>query len=426
MNCPNEKPKSNGTMAGFFLAEYDIRVITPMFGGGIEARKNDPITLIRVPSIRGQLRFWWRATRGAQLNLKQLKEQEEVIWGSTKLPSKVTLQVVLLEEGKSAPCAFFPPDKSNQKLYPGYPSYALFPFLQGKKGESEPDISVVDILFKLVINYPKEYAQDVLAAIWAWVNFGGLGARTRRGCGSLYCAAFSPNLKDVANNQSFGSWYVNKLQEYSISLTGLKPGIEWAMLPTADGIKFLVAPAEPKDAWQTVIRVLQDFRQGNNIGRNQGQQNRPGRSRWPEPDSLRRISGRAFHMHKNSITGNRNGFPRAELGLPMIFHFKDKQDPGDSTIQPVGKERMASPLILKPLACQENGKVKALSMICRLQTPDINQVELKTKDNGNNQRFPVRQQAFNLIANSPLNQKGKQYQSALDAFMAFARERGYK
>jgi len=44
---------------------YTVRVITPILSGGSEPMHNDIATLIRGPSVRGHLRFWWRATRGA-------------------------------------------------------------------------------------------------------------------------------------------------------------------------------------------------------------------------------------------------------------------------------------------------------------------------------------------------------------------------
>ncbi len=48
---------------------YDVLLATTMFGGGVDAGSqdvatNDPVTPIRGTEIRGQLRFWWRATRG--------------------------------------------------------------------------------------------------------------------------------------------------------------------------------------------------------------------------------------------------------------------------------------------------------------------------------------------------------------------------
>ena len=37
--------------------EFDLEVVTPMFLGG--ANVND--AELRIPSIKGMLRFWWRA-----------------------------------------------------------------------------------------------------------------------------------------------------------------------------------------------------------------------------------------------------------------------------------------------------------------------------------------------------------------------------
>ena len=41
---------------------YQIELVTPMFGGGVSTRVNDPSFPIRPTAIRGQLAFWWRAT----------------------------------------------------------------------------------------------------------------------------------------------------------------------------------------------------------------------------------------------------------------------------------------------------------------------------------------------------------------------------
>ena len=43
---------------------YEIELITPMYGGGVVAGVNEQDRPVRVPSVRGNLRFWWRATRG--------------------------------------------------------------------------------------------------------------------------------------------------------------------------------------------------------------------------------------------------------------------------------------------------------------------------------------------------------------------------
>ena len=74
--------------------ELDIQVVTPMFGGGTEAGVPDPVTLIRPSSIRGHLRFWWRATRGAAFTtVRDLKQRETEIFGDTEHPSPVIVEV---------------------------------------------------------------------------------------------------------------------------------------------------------------------------------------------------------------------------------------------------------------------------------------------------------------------------------------------
>jgi CRISPR-associated protein Cmr1 len=42
-------------------------------------------------------------------------------------------------------------------------------------------------------------------------------------------------------------------------------------------------------------------------------------------------------------------FPRAHFGLPIIFHFKDRGDPPDTTLKLPEAERRASPLLFRPL-----------------------------------------------------------------------------
>src|SRR5438128_2380167 len=57
------------------------RLITPLFGGGVQPKEVDPIKAIRETGIRGQLRFWWRATRGTG-TLAEMKQREDALWGS--------------------------------------------------------------------------------------------------------------------------------------------------------------------------------------------------------------------------------------------------------------------------------------------------------------------------------------------------------
>src|SRR5712692_4001031 len=68
------------------------KLITPLFGGGVEPGVNDDVTPISGKAIRGQLRFWWRATRGSG-TLDAMKRREDAIWGSTERPSQISIRI---------------------------------------------------------------------------------------------------------------------------------------------------------------------------------------------------------------------------------------------------------------------------------------------------------------------------------------------
>src|SRR5438270_10146477 len=91
--------------------ELDFRVMTALYGGGAEAGQNDLEDPFRIPSIRGQLRFWWRATIGGQYeDADRLREAESKIWGSTEHASRVRLRILQADRGTERPAAAMGPD----------------------------------------------------------------------------------------------------------------------------------------------------------------------------------------------------------------------------------------------------------------------------------------------------------------------------
>jgi CRISPR-associated protein Cmr1 len=129
---------------------------------------------------------------------------------------------------------------------------------------------------------------------------------------------------------------------------------------------------DPCEAWREAVDIYQKFRQGVGFARDGGKNgNTPGRSRWPEPDAIRRRTRRhsRYHVPKHEV---QDGFPRADLGLPIIFHFKDERDgdPGDFNVSgpETGRTRFASPVITKALAC-EDGRYRAMVLV--LNAPHV-------------------------------------------------------
>ncbi len=325
------------------LFHCQIEVVTPMFGGGCETRSVDTTRLVTARSVRGHLRFWWRACKGAQYpTSKALHDAESAIWGSTSLPDKprpsaVDVVVEVTKTGSDWKLSSL--DKYNRL------NYGLFAF---KKDNDQPEATGRDgVAFTLTVFGQAEVKSDIQAALWAWLLFGGVGARTRRGCGSLYCVdGYSPKLSDFRNHV------------VSVSTP------DECRIPILQGARIL-SGSDPKDvlkAWEEANGWMYDFRQKPGFARNKGDGSRPGRSRWPEPDSIRRIT--KMHapshapVHKAGVY-----FPRADLGLPIVFHMKTAGDPSD-TLQPngAGKARMGSPIILKPLI-QSAGKAVPMAVI---------------------------------------------------------------
>lgn len=387
----------------------------------MEAGKNDPVTLIRGPSIRGHLRFWWRATRGIEFDdVKHLKMAEGKIWGTPEIPSQVSVTVEVTNSGKSEQCASIPEGKNFPIFNPGFLpyAYALFPFAGNPKDGKDPSFAAIGVTFKLTIRGARSVISTELApALWAWVNFGGIGARPRRGCGALFCSTLAPqgNPKE---------WYISSLHQYGIKPSGHAKA--WPTLPGPDGLLFNSSSVNPASAWAQVIQIFKKFRQEPGTGRNPGQQpNRPGRSRWPEADSLRRWSSQSAPQHQTTTTTSRNAFPRAEFGMPIIFHFKDKGDPyPDAQLLPSHEgDRMSSPLILRPLCISLD---KAYPMVLRLNTETIQGARVEKRDRTLSlTQADICRPDLATYPKSPMagcSESG----SALEAFLSFARKGGYK
>ncbi len=402
--------------AAKLTTEYDFRTITPAFGAGVEGRIPDDYTPVRGTTVRGHLRFWWRATRGRQFNnAQQLRAAESAIWGDTKTRSPIAVEVFDIKTKRSTADVLI---GENSDL-----TYALFPFNEMGRESAAPYWS--SLSFGLRLTCPENLSKDAEAALWAWSNFGGIGARTRRGCGALYCQQFAP---PVAANIS--AWFRNQ-PDYLIRSGNDPP--DWATLFRAPLVK-AVKPNDPLSAWLAGLRLLQEFRQLPPIGRSgtAGQATTYSRSYWPEADSLRAITGQGIPGHMTPQTTT-DAFPRAEFGLPIQITFRSRaKSPLDEinncTLLPEDKEsnRLASPLILRPLAFGDGKQaVSAIHLVSRPTLAGV-RVVFKEKRLGEKSLGPasVARPDLAKYPRSPL--QGSASGSAVDAFLAFADKRGFR
>jgi len=367
---PKIEPKPNNEVITQ-VREYEL--ITPLFGGGVDPGEADPVTTIRGSEIRGQLRFWWRACRGGQFNgdLAEMKKAEDRFWGKAynkneDVPSQdqlVQITVETLHSGETVKPFNIIPDRTGRKAKPNSdrnspPSYAAFPLQPSDDDLKKPDFKQkevrVNIKFRLTISFPANRKTDIEAALWAWETFGGIGARTRRGFGALHLLAIN-NVAytdlPISNQEQAREWIKRKLLQFVIdrNQSGSFPTLSIkAQFHVTDSF------SDAMGAWKWLIGKLSGFRQTPD--------GRSGRSNWPEPEAIREITHRRFYKYQTRLGSQK--FPRAAFGMPIVFHFKDSGDPEDTTLQgkDKGQERLASPLILRPLLCK-GGQAVGLALL---------------------------------------------------------------
>jgi CRISPR-associated protein Cmr1 len=347
--------------------ERTYRFLTPAFGGGVRVdgqhKPHDEVTPVRVPSIRGQLRFWWRACNpGGCTRPDDLLAKEGAVFGSATNPSPLGISVVRApgpaREVRVLKDRFGVVDERHGR------AYGAFPLRDTKQGIDHAVLHEHPGDWTIALRYPAELEKDVEAAFWAWAHFGGLGGRTRRGFGAI--AEVGRSHGSLATIDDGWPRHVNGVT------------VPWPHLP-AFGARRLRAKAggfqSGADAQEFLLGVMRRLRQGD-VGRRREADDvpgrHPGRSYWPEPDAIRALLGVRSPDHGKRVT-QVDAFPRAVFGMPIIFHFKDRRDPPETTLVPFvngkAKGRLASPLVLRPNRTP-SGSIEALALALAHPEPD--------------------------------------------------------
>lgn len=362
------------------------KLITPLYGGGVEPEKADPITVVRATEIRGHLRFWWRATRGgAYPKLEAMRRAEEEIWGSAAGkdkpgPSKVIVNILGKPTKKHNPTSV---DALDQKGL----GYAAFPL---RETDDKPAGSVwEDVTFTAEFRYDRDYKEDVETALWAWETFGGIGARARRGFGALQLLAIKDEDDNVITvNPITANELRTEIKKELEKISGVWPAgvphlsntMLWETVDVSNNTNY---SNDENGVWQFLIDKLKAFRQHR-----RPKDGKPrGRSHWPEPEAIRKITGDRLPKH-GPLPNPVDKFPRGQFGLPIIFKFffKDEKgyrgqrvgDPKQTSLQGKEHDRLASPLILRPLACAEG----AVGLAAILEWEPVNSDEAYTPPGG--------------------------------------------
>lgn len=203
--------------------EFEVEVVTPMFLGGA----NNTEAELRVPSIKGMLRFWWRATCGIE-SIKEMKKEEAEIFGSTDQKASFSIKLERTNDKepvkKNLPLGkkFKVESKSKcQTFHIGIINYLAFGIRDHREGYMRKHFPSGSKFRSKFYFYNMDYKQSVLKAFYSFIDNGGLGAKTRNGFGSLCLREnYKNNMQFKGNLQKYSalshnSKLFNGLSEYN-------------------------------------------------------------------------------------------------------------------------------------------------------------------------------------------------------------------
>lgn len=409
IDLPDQMPEKRrtalveGQRVGVEEITVELEVVTPILGGGTKTRDVDSVDIIRVPTIRGHLRFWWRALYGQNYDSpRELYAAEKRLWGGTTDDrddgggGRSLVDVAVRVSGEGSLCT----DK--ELKVPQDEMYAMWPAREEKKGRdiTKPAAPYREAgtRFTLAITCPTgadrqtngTYQDQVLGALKAWILFGGYGSRTRRGLGSLRVLGADADRWLPRPDLDLRAELARLFGKDVFALPAQVP--ERSDLPLLMGAELLVGPnATPHDkAWARSIGWLRVFRQGvgpdEDDARTPGQRPRPGASRWPEADKVRQLSGDPDRWAHYPQHNSAMAWPRAGFGLPINARFAPPSgygtEPSEFELRWRDRhehDRLASPLIVKALPLAD-GTARACALWLYRGYPANSVVTLRESD----------------------------------------------
>ncbi len=322
-----------------------LETVTPLFLGGSDPRGTPEL---RPPSFRGALRFWLRALLGAGLGdgaLQELREEETKVFGDANLDSGSP--VIVRVANSPQPGRFTAPQGVGLR-------YLLFSMglreRDPRTGQSTTiwrDCFPPGSSFELILQTRtpgRSQAQEMAlrragASLWLLVRLGGLGARSRRGGGSLRATADPAGwleLKDMPPLPVKATTPAALRVELTDGLCRLRtatglPAKGQVRNPPAfdvlhpDGCAIHVTDKTWR-TWEEALEALGTAFQGF-------------RNRYtPDYNNVKEVvGGRSQRLES---------VHRAAFGLPIVFYFRSLGG-ARGTLEGAEHDRRASPLLIK-------------------------------------------------------------------------------
>ncbi|MCK5720582.1 MAG: type III-B CRISPR module RAMP protein Cmr1 [Thiomargarita sp.] len=178
------------------ILEATYRIVTPMFIGDAEQNATD----LRPPSIKGALRFWWRALNWGKFlskypdsveALQELHKEESRLFGSADNDSggQGVFLLQVSQQPKINSDANWPEKANSGSVYMAYGLMESGSLKEGNLQKHRTAIKETNNTFTISLAFkPKTsstYIENIKETLEVWGLFGGLGSRVRNGFGSV-------------------------------------------------------------------------------------------------------------------------------------------------------------------------------------------------------------------------------------------------
>jgi CRISPR-associated protein Cmr1 len=319
----------------------DLELITPAYVGGADLARADGL---RPPSIKAQLRFWWR-TLHPDLAPADLFAAESRIFGDTEFGQGLRVIPRTSVVGRTECPPAYGPQGGSTLFYMAYGT-------QGGRGEPPRHRTAAGTRCTIDLAVPARCTaaetDEVQTALWLLTTFGGVGTRARRGFGSLSLGA------------SLGGWpRSNDFHDHGTLFQALSEAL--AALPAS------VHAGQPR---HTALSSRARLAVGPGAGSWEGALNAAGTVYY----GLRRALGTTYdHTNRGEPVGmdffrivsyRSNGVRPAPddhatygaaFGLPQNYRFSDRSMLSLEAAQGNAKVRRASPVMFR-VSKLANGK----------------------------------------------------------------------
>ncbi len=358
------------------------RVVTPMFLGDA----NQKATSLRPPSVKGALRFWWRAlnwgrclwdVQGQQNEaLKHLHQKEAYLFGNATDEDGAGQGRFLLNaqySGRFLEPGQLPPANSGHQYLLGQ---GLYHFSKKYlRSALEPGELRLRLLFHAEITGKDR--ESIAQALIAMGLLGGLGSRGRKGFGSLAIQAMEGT--DLRVPDDIDGLRKTLADLTTVRLNDLPPYTAFSRKSRIDAISVPTG----RDTWALLGDIGSEMQIYRSWGKDGKVAEKPAEKNFPEDHQLAHdaVIGKPVGVHPR----------RAVFGLPHNYFFSSLAAPNNkldvNAVSPqsggkwsdIGSNRRASPLFIHLHEFPNKSRAGILTLLPAQFLPESWQIGLKNK-----------------------------------------------